>query len=150
MKDRPLKIFFTFAFLILSLVIFIGCSSREDYLINSSSPIQSTYYITQQETSLPMTISLKEGESFYLESCEIKIEFTALTTNYPDYGNNRAYITSNYNCGNAYTFIEYDSMNGVLSYYAENETNYVFDFNGIYPVGDHYELEITIDRYYYL
>lgn len=125
----------------------MGCSYEDEYIINSTSPIQSTYFITEQEQSLPMTIILSEGESVYLESCDIKIEFTSISIDCPDYGSDRAYIKVDYNYGNSYTLLEYDSMIGTMRYQAENETNYVFYFNGIYFVDDHCELEFTVNRY---
>ena len=128
LADKSSKIFFIFIIFILSVVIFVGCSTEEDYFTNNISPIQATYHITETETNLPMTITLREGESFYLETCDIKIEFSALAIDYPTTGNNRVYITSNYRNGNCYAQLEYDTSNGLFSYYPENETNYVFYF----------------------
>ena len=150
LTDKTLKIFFYFTFFILSIVIFEGCSYEDEFILNSTSPTQSTYFITEQETSLPMTITLSEGESVYLEACDIKLEFAYISIDCPDYGRNTANIKADYNYGNGYTWIEYDSMNGTMRYQAENETNYVFYFNEIYFVDDHYELDFTVNRYYKL
>lgn len=148
--EKSLKLFFYFAFFILSVLFFIGCSYEDELILNSKSPIQSTYFINAHETHLPMTIRLSEGESVYLEACDIKLEFAYVSIDYPDYGANTANIKADYNYGNSYTWIEYNSMNGTMRYQAENETNYNFYFNGIYLADDHYELDFTVNRYYRL
>lgn len=101
--DKSLRIFIYFIFFILSVVIFIGCSYEDDNILNSTSPIHATYFITEQETSLPMTITLSEGESVYLESCDIKFEFAYVSIDCPDHGSNTAHIKADYNYGNGYT-----------------------------------------------
>lgn len=148
--DKSTKFFLFFALLVFSILLLNSCTDYDSTITAGSNPISSTYYIKAEESSFPLNVALKEGESVYLEACDIKLEFAYISIDYPDYGVNTANIKADYNYGNSYTWIEYNSMNGTMRYQAENETNYNFYFNGVYFVDDHYELDFTVNRYYKL
>jgi hypothetical protein len=119
------------------MLLSIGCSYEDNFL----------NFSTNQETSIPRKISLNEGEAFYFENCDIEIKLITVTGDYLYDGNDIASIQVNFNYGNSYTLIEYYSINGIQSYYAENATNYVFNFEGIHWVDDHFELDISVKQY---
>ena len=149
--DKSTKLFLFYALILFSILLLSSCSTyNEDSPSSANNPINSTYYIKTDESSFPMNVVLKEGESIYLELCDINIELYAVYEDYPSTGNNQAIIKVSYNYLSNVSEVEYNSSNGVGSYYAVNGTNFVFYFNSITDNNNQNELDMTINRYYTL
>lgn len=148
--DKSIKLFLLYALIVFSILILSSCSYNEDTITGGSNPINSTYYVETDDSSFPMNVILKEGESVYLELCDINIELYTVYENYPVSGNIQAIIKVSCNYLSNVSVVEYNSSNGMESYYAENETNFVFYFNSIADNNNQIELNMTINRYYIL
>lgn len=148
--DKPIKLFLLYALIVFSILLLNSCTDYDSTITAGNNPISSTYYIKAEESSFPLNIELKEGESVYLELCDINIELYTVYEDYPSAGNNQAIIKVSYKYLSNVTEVEYNSSNGMGSYYAENETNFVFHFNGIIENNNLSELNLTINRYYRL
>ena len=148
--DKSTKLFLLYALLVFSILLLSSCSYNDDIITGGSNPINSTYYVKTDDSSFPMNVILKEGESVYLELCDINIELYTVYENYPVSGNIQAIIKVSYNYLSNVSVVEYNSSDGMESYYAENETNFVFYFNSIADNNNQIELNMTINRYYIL
>lgn len=115
--DKSIKLFLFYAFLVFSILLLSSCSYNDDTLTGGSNPINSTYYVKTDDSSFPMNVDLKEGESIYLELCDINIELYAVYEDYPSAGNNQAIIKVSYNYLSNVSEVEYNSSNGVGSYH---------------------------------
>lgn len=147
-SNRNIKYFLLLTALNFPILIFNSCSSsNEENISGGYNSIQSTYYIKQEETSLPMNFNLRENESIYFELCDIEMELINFLDNYPTSGNTLAIIRVYYGYLTNSSIIEYNSSDGKQIYYAENGTNFVFYFNEIILEHDHFELSTTINRY---
>ena len=148
--DKSTKFFLFFALIVFSILLLNSCTDYDSTITAGNNPISSTYYIKAEESSFPLNVALKEGESIYLEACDINIELYTIYFNYPTTRNNQAIIKISYDYFSTVSEFVYNSSEGMDSYYAENRTNYVFHFNRIVIDNNHFELDLTINRYYKL
>lgn len=122
----------------------ISCSSQDDYPISAPSYVyNSDNIITIQETVLPMDVTLQLEKSVYFEVCDIRLEFYDVY--YQSYDNNRVVILIDDYYGRK--TIEYDTKDGMHTYFAENGKNFVFYFKKFHLTDNSCEIVFTLNQY---
>ncbi len=137
------KVILLFFPLVISLTL-ISCSSQDDYPISTPPYVyNSDDIVTTQETILPMDITLQLGKSIYIEASDIRIEFYDVYSQ--SYNNDRVVVLIDDYFGRK--SIEYDTKDGMHTYYAENGKNFVFYFKEFQLTGNYCKIVFTINKY---
>lgn len=131
--------------------LLVNCSSQNDYPITAYSynyNADSVIAITIEQTSLLMDVMLRLGEFVYLEICDIRNEFYDAYKNYSNQDNSRISLLVDDSSGRK--LIEYDTNDGVNTYYTKNGKNFVFYFKEFHISKNISEILFKFNQYSYL